>query len=332
MGKMTDNQFTEAEKQLLIVMGHFKGTFPDEKKLLKFGEENIGEYLVRWDDAYTMLMEKGLLQKKGTGYFLTERGESERITVEVDNPLWLYEYNMYFTRAETSEAHRIFCERVYGKNLCQHGITDMNQLHQLIEVLHLSQSDTVLDLGCGCGLITEWLSDATGASFTGIDLSGEAIKQAKKRERKDLHFQIGNMNHLEFDENSFDAIISIDTFYFVDLNDIVVQLKEIVNPHGQMGIFFTQWIDDDTEKELLFPKCTELAAALNNNHLQYTTQDFTREEEEHWHKKVEVLEELKPLFEKEGNLKLFEYRYDEAVYYKGWDPEKRSRYLYHITM
>jgi len=67
------------------------------------GEKNtkktIGEYLAAWDKAYTSLTEKGLLQKKDSTFSLTESGEICRKTVEKCNPLWLYEYNMYFFRA-----------------------------------------------------------------------------------------------------------------------------------------------------------------------------------------------------------------------------------------
>jgi hypothetical protein len=37
-------------------------------------------------------------------------------------------YNDFYPRAEQSKAHRTLCERVYGKNLCQHGMADMNQI------------------------------------------------------------------------------------------------------------------------------------------------------------------------------------------------------------
>ena len=326
-------KFTEAEKQLLIVMGYFKeGENPDKKTLEEFGKRNIGEYLVPWDEAYTTLIRNGLLQKKGNIYSLTDLGDIHRKVVERDNPLWLYEYNMYFARAEKSEAHRLFCEQVYGRNLCQHGIADVKQLTKLLDVLQLSEDNSVLDLGCGNGMITEYLSDISGASFTGIDLSEEAIKQAQKRKKKNLHFQVGNMYLLDFDENSFDAAISIDTLYFVDIQEVITQLLTIVKLHGQMGIFFTQWIDDDTEKEMLLPGNTELAEVLNKYNLEYRTVDFTKEEEEHWQKKVRVLEELKPKFEKEDNLTLYEYRYEEAQYYKEWDSQKRYRYLYHIQV
>lgn len=326
-------KFTEAEKQLLIVMGYFKSNPPDTETLRGFGERNIGEYLVAWDEAYTRLIKKGLLQKKDNTFSLTELGETHRKAVEKNNPLWLYEYNTYFARAEKSDAHKIFCEKVYGKNLCQHGIADMHQLETLLHVLDVSENDSVLDLGCGNGLITAYLSEASGASFTGIDLSEEAIKQARKIAKKDrLNFQRGNMNDLNFDENTFDAVVSIDTLYFVDdLEEVMNQLLKIVKSGGQMGIFYTQWIENETA-EMLLPEHTELGVVLKKYDLEYETLDFTKAEVKHWQKKVKVLEELKPEFEKEGSLELYEYRYDEATYYEKWNPEKRSRHLYHVFL
>ena len=321
---------TEAEKQVLLAMGYFEDEPPTKKILEAFGKRTI-KYLVSWDTAYKTLIKKGLLKKSGNFYVLTEKGEFHRSVLEKENPLWLYEYNLYFTWVKKSEAHKEFCKKVYGKNLCQHGIADMAQLTTLYTVLHLGSNNYVLDVGCGNGCITEWFSTQSQASFTGIDIAQEAINQARKLTRENLHFEIGNMNNLQFDENSFDTIISIDTLYFADnVTHVISQLLDIVKPHSQMGIFYTQWIDNDTEKEMLLPENTELAAVLNKYNLEYQTIDFTKAEQEHWKKKVSVLKELKPAFEKEKNLDLYEYRYDEAVHYNEWDPEKRSRYLYHV--
>ena len=153
----------------------------------------------------------------------------------------------------------------------------MAQLITLYTVLRLGSNNAVLDVGCGNGCITEWFSTQSQASFTGIDIAQEAINQARKLTRENLHFEIGNINNLQFDENSFDTIISIDTLYFADnVTHVISQLLDIVKPHSQMGIFYTQWIDNDTEKEMLLPENTELAAVLNRYNLEYQTIDFTK--------------------------------------------------------
>ncbi|MDQ3798514.1 MAG: hypothetical protein M3384_03605 [Acidobacteriota bacterium] len=99
-----------------------------------------------------------------------------------------------------------------------------------------------------------------------------------------------------------------------------------------MGIFFTQWIVAPEDGENLLPENTDLAKLLKKRDLKFSALDLTRNEAEHWRKKVEVLEELRPQFESEGNLNLYNYRYTEAARYANWDSSRRSRYLYRITL
>lgn len=341
------SRLTESEKQLLTAVGWFRSRYGlmagmdasapcDRRNLEEFGRTWLGKYLLDWSDAYRSLVEKGYLAEEGGAYSLTGAGDAERKASEVDSPFWLYEYNNFFSAAANSRADAVFCERVYGRNLCQHGLADLFQLSRLLELLNLSASDRVLDLGCGNGLITEYLSDLTGARFVGVDIAEEAVRQARERTgaKKDrLLFEVGNMNRLGLGPQSFSAVISVDTLYYVDsLEETLGQVVEVLKPGGQMGIFFTQWINNPADKERLSPDDTDLAILLPRRGLKFTALDFTRHEAEHWRKKVEVLEELKPEFEKEGNLNLYNYRYSEAARYANWDPRKRSRFLYHVQL
>ena len=224
----------------------------------------------------------------------------------------------------------------YGKYLCQHGLADVFQLSKLLEILSLTESDRVLDLGCGNGFTTEFLSDQTRAFFEGDDISGEAIEQARARNtttNRRLTFRVGNMNQLEFNPQTFSAVVSVDTLYYVNnLEKTLKQLIPILKPKVQMGLFFTEWITNAEGKARLLPENTSLAVLLKKHDLKFATFDLTEHEAEHWRKKVDVLKQLRPEFEKEVNLGLYNYRYSEAIRYANWDLRMRSRYLYHIRL
>ena len=191
-------------------------------------------------------------------------------------------------------------------------------------------------MGCGNGHITEYLHDLSGAFYEGIDISEEAIRQAHKRtqdKKERLAFDVGNMNRLDFPHQSFSAVISVDTLYYVNsLEETIKQMVEVLKPNGQMGIFFTQWINDIEDKAWLLPENTNLALVLKKYKMKFTTLELTWHEAEHWRKKVDVLDCLKAEFEEEGNLSLYDYRYSEAARYANWDLEERSRYLYHVQL
>jgi ubiquinone/menaquinone biosynthesis C-methylase UbiE len=54
---------------------------------------------------------------------------------------------------------------------------------QYLEMLHITSADTVVDVGCGDGLLSEWAA-RTGAAVIGIDIDPEIVARADKRLRE----------------------------------------------------------------------------------------------------------------------------------------------------
>src|SRR5512140_1846607 len=126
-------------------------------------------------------------------------------------------YESFYAAVETSQAHHAFCERVFGRDLCQHGFMDQRQLDLLLQVTQPDSTKDVLDLGCGNGRIAEYLSDHSGAHFTGLDYIPLAILQAQIRtitKASRLAFLLGDINQLELPLHAFDLVVSIDSIYF----------------------------------------------------------------------------------------------------------------------
>lgn len=290
--------------------------------------------LLDWDDAIVGLIAKGLMFQSGENYLLTKEGEARREREQAVHPWWKYMYDAYYSSAQTSQAHAKFCERVYERDLCQHGLADMVQVNTLIKILELDETNRVLELGCGNGLITEYISDMTGAHITGVDISDVGIQQAQERteaKRHRLAFRVGHIHALDFPSGAFDTAILIDVMYFVDRDKTLAQLKEILAPNGQMGILFTQFLGSDDSEELLQPNKTVLAQSLQKHNLHFGTHCFTKEEYAHCQQKVAILKSLKGEFETENNVWLYNFRYREAENHaKSLIERKRSRHLYHV--
>ena len=69
-------------------------------------------------------------------------------------------YEKFYQAVQHSAAHSLFCERSFGRDLCQHGFADMAQIDALIAATGLAPGDHALDLGCGNGMIAEYISDS----------------------------------------------------------------------------------------------------------------------------------------------------------------------------
>ncbi len=246
-------------------------------------------------------------------------------------------YDWYYTTAQRSQAYALFCQRAYGRNFLQHGFADMNQIHFMLSVLQLQPCECVLDLGCGAGGIAEYVSEVTGAEVTGVDFAPTAIRLAQQRTAGKAHrleFHVADIGDLPFEPNSFDAIMSIDTLYFTDMESTVARLKALLAPGGQMAILYSHGADPWTPiesfpRETLPANATPLGMALQHLGLRCQIWDITADDFQHAQRAREVLLELQPQFEAEGTLGLYENRLNEANgIIAAVEANAHARYLY----
>ena len=249
-------------------------------------------------------------------------------------------YEKFYAAVGQSQAHHAFCERVFGRDLDQHGFADIGQLQLILEVTHMGPADRVLDLGCGTGMIAEYLSDCTGAHITGLDYAPEAIRKARERtaaKSSRLAFMVGDINRLQLPDQAFDVILSIDSIYFSeDYAATIRALKKALRPGGQMAILYSHgrepWVPkEDFPKETLPAGKTPLAQALRANALDFQTWDLTHGDYVLAQRRKEVLTELKPQFEAEGTLFIYENRMGDATgVSQAIEDGMHARYLYHV--
>jgi SAM-dependent methyltransferase len=246
-------------------------------------------------------------------------------------------YTRFYRAVASSAANAEYCARVYGRNLCQHGFADLPHLDHLIKVSEITAGTRVLDLGCGNGMIAEYLSDETGAHVTGIDFIPQAIAHAWARtqsKRDRLDFRVMDMSRLDFSPASFDVIVSVDTFYFTDLVETLAGCRSLLREGGRLAAFFDQSCGPDTPleqypSECILPYNTDLARALRELGWTYRTWDYSAAMLAHLHRRRPVLEELKPRFEAEGNLFLYDSHLGESHgIERAYTHNAGKRYLY----
>ncbi len=269
----------------------------------------------KMDASIGQLVKVGLVTKKADCYFLSDIGK--KLGRKCRNERMSKGYDNLLSRTETSKAYSMFCQRVFGKDLSQYNVLDMEQLNTLIEKLELKPSEVALDLGCGNGRIAEYISDLKGAKMVGLDFAAEVISRAQRRtiNKKDrLIYVVGDMDDLSFEEGSFDAIISIDTLYFVESIDATIRkLKSLLKPSsGRLAIFYDQSCDPDEPRDVLLSENTKVGTALSNNGLAYEIVDYTTNSRGIWVREIEAAEELKELFAKEDNTGIYEDRAQDA--------------------
>lgn len=90
---------------------------------------------------------------------------------------------------------------------------------------------TILDAGCGTGLLTKKLNQF--GKVLGIDNSPEAIKFAKMRK---IRARLASVTGLPFPTQTFDVVISIDVLYHSSIKNDLRALKEFHRVLKQGGL------------------------------------------------------------------------------------------------
>ncbi|SLN40379.1 class I SAM-dependent methyltransferase [Ruegeria meonggei] len=329
-------RLTEAEIQVLASIAVLEA---DGKSTLRKDVESRGDaywiYKENWSDAFDTLVTKGLVESDKSVLTLTETGRPHAEKYRKERPdLYWYQYQKFYTAAHASKAHSELCKRVFGRDLCQDGQTDMPALMRLLDLLKLRPEDRVLDLGCGAGVIAEFISDETGANVVGLDYSQSAIDAANERslaKRNRIEFVTGNFNDLDFPDASFDAILSLDTLYWAaDLKEVTERLLSMLKPSGYMGVFMNHHIDPTDPPDSLTVSYSDFAIALDSIGQPYESFNFTKEIGDFWKKNCAAAEELLPQYENEGNGFIAEglIRESREDYLPDIEAGRIARYLY----
>lgn len=104
---------------------------------------------------------------------------------------------------------------------------------ELISELSFTGNETILDLGCGDGILTEQLSYfVPHGKVVGIDASINMIQTAKTLCKNNLNFIYMNINEINF-ENEFDFIFSNAALHWVkDHKQLLKNVYKALKTHG----------------------------------------------------------------------------------------------------
>jgi cyclopropane fatty-acyl-phospholipid synthase-like methyltransferase len=310
---------------LLIDRVHQAGRPLGRETLIPVAEIKLPRVADHYDALVGSLLGDRFIQGNADAFELTPDGLHAITTASQQYSLHALFYDEYYQAAERSQAHALFCEQAYGKNLCQHGMADMAQLQIALDKLQVRAGMTLLDFGCGDGRIAEYISDTTHAAVTGVDIASRAIELAQMRtlaKREWLHFYWADVERQRgsFPPDRFDRILAIDSIFFVRDQQAVTQvLLDHLAPGGRLGLFYlcpTETAADETN----------LAVAMKNLNVPYHVIDLSAQNKVYWINKKRVLLELEAQFNAEDNEFLFKNRIAECD-----GLEDFQRYLYVVV-
>ena len=240
-------------------------------------------------------------------------------------------YEAFYAMAKNSKAFQNFCKDAFGEDFSQDGFSNVEQIDRIFQYIPKKENVHILDIGCGNGKMLGYLQQKTGAYIHGFDYSEEAIKTAQLLFPENAEFREGVIGKIDYPEESFDVIISMDTMYFAkDMTEFVSQVKKWLK---DTGVFFVGYQEGEVMLKTESKDTTILAKALVANGMKYEAIDITEQTYELLKNKRMSAMAHQNEFEEEGYMDWFNMLIGQtecATETLEQFKEKMARYIYVI--
>lgn len=143
-----------------------------------------------------------------------------------------------------------WAEEGRGEEMEKHHISIAEQA---IQAMELKPTQRVLDLGCGSGWATRIMARIVGegsenaGQVVGLDVSDEMVRRARAQSRDfdNVMYVWGSAEQIPWQENFFDRVLSIESFYYyADQDKALKDLRRVMAPEGKLFILINLYKDN----------------------------------------------------------------------------------------
>ena len=115
----------------------------------------------------------------------------------------------------------------------------------------LPMRPAILDIGCGPGMQTVALAQATDGTITAVDMFEQFLDDLRDRAtdagvRERIQVMRGDMRDLPFGQHSFDLIWSEGAAYIMGITEAFTQWKPFLRVQGYIAVTEISWLMPDS--------------------------------------------------------------------------------------
>lgn len=115
-----------------------------------------------------------------------------------------------------------------------------------LDALGLGGGERILDVGVGTGHMAFDMAKATIGhnEIVGIDISDDMLSACRERcaDLSNVSFEIADLYDLPFNEESFDVVLSVQVFeYLEDVQKALLELHRVLKPGGRLILRDADW-------------------------------------------------------------------------------------------
>lgn len=143
-------------------------------------------------------------------------------------------------------SQRLKNEILHGKKLTAEGAEDVwnwaspggqlrakRRADYFVNIGNIKSSDKVLEIGCGTGLFTRKVYEATKAQITAIDLSDDLLAIAKEK-FPEGNFLKEDAMHLNFKNETFDVSFGSSVIHHLEMQKSLIEIFRVLKKGGRM--------------------------------------------------------------------------------------------------
>lgn len=142
-----------------------------------------------------------------------------------------------------------WAEQGRGEEMENHHISITEQTLAMME---LKQGERVLDLGCGAGWATRLVARMVAGGerpgqVIGLDVADEMVRRARANSKDcdNALFVVGSAQQIPWDENFFDKVLSVESFYYyADQERALAELFRVMAPRAELYILINLYRDN----------------------------------------------------------------------------------------